>query len=140
MLQHSFVLDALDSTAEDTFRHFEVLIDEHRELEQRGHQGIVISGGSGHQREGSQIKQSRLRQLVPTIGNFHTPLPLCEAFKMYNEKHRLVRSSSTATIHDLSKNHNLTFLSTFFGRRNVNTFRYPSVSVKSPEAHRSNFS
>lgn len=90
MLQHSFVLDALDSTAEDTFRHFEILIEEHRELEQRGHQGIVISG-SGHQRDGSQIKQSRLRQLVPTIGNFHTPLPLCEAFKMYNEKHRLVR-------------------------------------------------
>jgi IMP-specific 5'-nucleotidase len=90
MLQHSFVLDALDSTAEDTFRHFEILIEEHRELEQRGHQGIVIAGDSGHQRGGSQIKQSRLRQLVPTIGNFHTPLPLCEAFKMYNEKHRLV--------------------------------------------------
>lgn len=89
MLQHSFVLDALEVTADDTFRHFEMLIEEHRNFEEQGHQGLMLGG---HERHGSQIKQSRLRQLVPTIGSFHTALPLREAFHLYNEKHRLVCS------------------------------------------------
>mmetsp|Transcript_15734 Transcript_15734/g.43402 ORF Transcript_15734/g.43402 Transcript_15734/m.43402 type:complete len:515 (-) Transcript_15734:889-2433(-) len=72
MLQHSFVLDALGSTAHDTFLHFEMLIEEHRRMD-------------------SECGQSRLQQLVPTIGRFHTPLHLCEAFEIYNRKHRLTK-------------------------------------------------
>ena len=72
MLQHSFVLDALETTAADTFSHFEVLIEEHRQM------------------EGSS-QPSRLQQLVPTIGVFHTSLPLRAAFQIYNDKHRLTK-------------------------------------------------
>jgi hypothetical protein len=110
MLQHSFVLDALETTAADTFLHFEVLIEEHRRLDQQqsessNHQ--QHTGGSnrnlanifGHHRSLSNLnsqqqQQSRLRQLVPSIGSFHTALPLREAFEIYNEKHRLVRMHS----------------------------------------------
>jgi IMP and pyridine-specific 5'-nucleotidase len=75
MLQHSFVLDALETTGADTFSHFEVLIDEHRQLEAC-----------------AEPKQpSRLKQLVPTIGVFHTSLPLRKAFEVYNEKHCLTK-------------------------------------------------
>jgi IMP and pyridine-specific 5'-nucleotidase len=75
MLQHSFVLDALETTGADTFSHFEVLIDEHRQLEYC-----------------PEPKQpSRLKQLVPTIGVFHTSLPLRKAFEEYNEKHCLTK-------------------------------------------------
>eukprot|EP00934_Nitzschia_sp_Nitz4_P009053 Nitzschia sp. Nitz4//scaffold171_size48012//41509//43076//NITZ4_007133-RA/size48012-augustus-gene-0.29-mRNA-1//-1//CDS//3329538725//9043//frame0 len=74
MLSHSFVLDALEATAPDTFSHFEVLIEEHRKLEL----------------EGSDFP-SRLKLLVPTVGTFHTHLPLRKAFQMYNEKHFLTR-------------------------------------------------
>jgi len=58
----------------DTFSHFEVLIEEHRTFEQEGN-----------------TQPSRLRQLVPTIGLFHTHLPLRAAFEIYNEKHRLTK-------------------------------------------------
>lgn len=74
MLSHSFVLDCLEETGPDTFTHFEVLIDEHRRLEQEG---------CG--------QPSRLKQLVPTVGTFHTRLPLRQAFHAYNEKHRLTK-------------------------------------------------
>ena len=74
MLMHSFVLDALDTTGADTFSHFEVLIDEHRRMEA----------------EGSE-RPSRLKQLVPTVGSFHTHLPLRRAFLAYNEKHRITK-------------------------------------------------
>lgn len=74
MLLHSFVLDALETTGADTFSHFEVLIEEHRTMEAEGN-----------------LQPSRLRQLVPTIGVFHTPLPLRAAFEIYNEKHRLTK-------------------------------------------------
>ncbi|GMI02876.1 hypothetical protein TrVE_jg4770 [Triparma verrucosa] len=69
MLQHSFVLDCLAQTAPTTFQHFEELIDEHRML------------------EGDDTKISKLQILVPTIGTFHTPLPLCAAFLIYDEKY-----------------------------------------------------
>ena len=72
MLQHSFVLDALEDTGADTFTHFEVLIEEHRQME-------------------DCPQPSRLQQLVPTIHTFHTPLPLRKAFEVYNEKHRLTK-------------------------------------------------
>ena len=74
MLSHSFVLDCLEDTGPDTFSHFEVLIDEHRRIES----------------EGQQLP-SRLKQLVPTVGAFHTRLPLRRAFEVYNEKHHLTK-------------------------------------------------
>lgn len=74
MLTHSFVLDALETSGGDTFSHFEMLIEEHRRLEA----------------EGSK-RPSRLKQLVPTVGTFHTRLPLRLAFEAYNEKHCLTK-------------------------------------------------
>lgn len=74
MLTHSFVLDALETSGGDTFSHFEVLVDEHRRLEAEG-----------------KHRPSRLKQLVPTVGTFHTRLPLRQAFEIYNEKHKLTK-------------------------------------------------
>ncbi|CAJ1943018.1 unnamed protein product [Cylindrotheca closterium] len=74
MLMHSFVLDALETSGGDTFSHFELLIDEHRRLE---------AEGNG--------RPSRLKQLVPTVGTFHTRLPLRQAFEVYNEKYKLTK-------------------------------------------------
>lgn len=74
MLMHSFVLDALEDTGADTFSHFEALIDEHRRFELEG-----------------TVRPSRLKLLVPTVGAFHTRLPLRQAFEVYNEKHRLTK-------------------------------------------------
>lgn len=74
MLSHSFVLDCLEDTGPDTFSHFEVLIDEHRRLEMEG-----------------SLRPSRLKQLVPTVGTFHTRLPLRQAFQVYNDKHFLTK-------------------------------------------------
>ncbi|KAG7346596.1 IMP-specific 5'-nucleotidase [Nitzschia inconspicua] len=72
MLMHSFVLDCLETTGGDTFSHFETLIEEHRTLEMEG-----------------STRPSRLKQLVPTVGTFHTRLPLRQAFELYNQKHHL---------------------------------------------------
>lgn len=74
MLSHSFVLDCLEDTGPDTFSHFEVLIEEHRRLEKEG-----------------SSRPSRLKQLVPTVGTFHTRLPLRQAFIAYNDKHFLTK-------------------------------------------------
>ena len=74
MLMHSFVLDALETTGADTFSHFEMLIDEHRQMDRDGTGGL-----------------SRLKQLVPTVGMFHTKLPLRQAFEWYNAKHCLTK-------------------------------------------------
>jgi IMP and pyridine-specific 5'-nucleotidase len=71
MLMHSFVLDALETTGADTFTHFEMLIDEHR--------------------QSPESTPSRLKQLVPTVGQFHTHLPLRKAFEYYNQKHHLTK-------------------------------------------------
>jgi len=73
MLNHSFVLDALEHTAEDTFHHFEELIDEHRS------------------RSSPDDPPSRLKQLVPTVNTFHTRLPLRKAFIAYNKKYALTK-------------------------------------------------
>ena len=72
MLNHSFVLDALEATAEDTFHHFEELIDEHRS-------------------RSPDDPPSRLKQLVPTVNIFHTRLPLRKAFVAYNKKYALTK-------------------------------------------------
>jgi len=77
MLTHSFVLDALETTAADTFSHFEMLIDEHRT--------------SMEQSDSPNCAVSRLKQVVPTVGNFHTRLPLREAFEAYNDKYALTK-------------------------------------------------
>lgn len=69
---HSFVLDALDTTGADTFSHFEMLIEEHRALT-----------------ASDSPQPSRLKQLVPTVGMFHTRLPLRRAFVAYNKKYAL---------------------------------------------------
>jgi IMP-specific 5'-nucleotidase len=82
MLQHSFVLDALETTGADTFSHFEMLIEEHRELTAQQQNANDLD---------SLFPTSRLKQLVPTIGVFHTPLPLRAAFEVYNDKHRLTK-------------------------------------------------
>ena len=74
MLSHSFVLDCLKDTGPDTFSHFEVLIDEHRRLEMEG-----------------SSRPSRLKQLVPTVGTFHTRLPLRQSFELYDAKHSLTK-------------------------------------------------
>lgn len=85
MLSHSFVLDCLETTGPDTFAHFEVLIDEHRRLVQ-----AQVDGNNGNNNNGQQ-RPSRLKQLVPTVGTFHTRLPLRKAFELYNAKHRLTK-------------------------------------------------
>uniref|UniRef100_A0A7S1FSJ5 IMP-specific 5'-nucleotidase 1 n=1 Tax=Corethron hystrix TaxID=216773 RepID=A0A7S1FSJ5_9STRA len=80
MLQHSFVLDALESTGADTFSHFEQLIDEHREY--------TMNNESSQDGTNTQ-KVSRLIQLVPTTGVFFTRLPLRRAFLAYDRKYRV---------------------------------------------------
>lgn len=136
MLQHSFVLDALETTAADTFLHFEVLIEEHRRLEDPSTLQEASTAATGHRRSLSllnlhsspQHQQSRLRQLVPTIGSFHTSLPLREAFEIYNEKHRLVRSCvcSYPLLFSLRCN-TLILAFRFCDRQSGNTFNHPSM-------------
>ena len=64
MLAHSFVLDAA-GTYLDTMSAFEELVEEHR----------------------LDPDRSRLRSYVPTVGKFHTGLPMREAFRIYDEKY-----------------------------------------------------
>ncbi len=78
MLNHSFVLDALDTTAADTFSHFEMLIEEHRKVETLA-------------KLNPNTSPSRLKQLVPSVGTFHTYLPLRKAFIAYNKKYSITK-------------------------------------------------
>lgn len=64
LLRHSFVLDAAGTYA-DTFSYFEDLVEEHIRNPTR----------------------SQLRQYVPSIGVFHTTLPMRQAYKMYDDKY-----------------------------------------------------
>lgn len=66
MLMHSFVLDAKESY-HGTMRFFEELIDEHRR----------------------NPEKSRLSQFVPSVGVFHTHLPLHHAFRIYDNKYSI---------------------------------------------------
>lgn len=66
-----------------------------RDVERLVDQSIEIT--KNNEKYGTQI-QLRLRKLVPTIGEFHTPLPLVEAFEIEDErrgisKRRLVSPS-----------------------------------------------
>ena len=98
MLMHSFVLDALDTTGADTFSHFEMLIDEHIAMSSQQQYstetGAAAAAGSdsGNIIGGGHLPPpSRLRRLVPTIGTFHTRLPLRRAFEAYNEKYGVTK-------------------------------------------------
>jgi len=69
LLKHSFVLDALAESAENTWAHVEELIEEHRR----------------------DAESSRLREAVPSVGSFFTALPLARAWKRYDETYRISR-------------------------------------------------
>jgi len=90
MLMHSFVLDALASTGGDTFSHFEELVNEHREISMAAAsaKGENNNNNNNHQLL-TEPKQSRLKKLVPTVGIFHTALPLRRAYEAYNAKYKL---------------------------------------------------
>jgi len=66
MLLHSFALADSQSYL-GTMQYFEDLVDEHRE----------------------NPDCSRLKQLVPSVGLFHTPLSLVEAFRLYDRKYSI---------------------------------------------------
>jgi hypothetical protein len=70
MLNHSFVLDARESY-EGTMRYFEQLIDEHRRAYENNE------------------TRSRLKEYVPTVGKFITPLPMSKAFALYDSKYSI---------------------------------------------------
>ncbi|KAL3779345.1 hypothetical protein HJC23_007475 [Cyclotella cryptica] len=90
MLMHSFVLDALDTTAADTFSHFEMLIDEHRLMTDKL-QSEMNSNSALHVSSSNLFVQSRLKQLVPSVGTFYTRLPLRKAFEAYNAKYGVTK-------------------------------------------------
>ena len=64
LLRHSFVLDAAGTYA-DTFSYFEQLVEEHIRNPAR----------------------SQLRQYVPSVGVFHTNLPMRQAYQVYDDKY-----------------------------------------------------
>jgi IMP and pyridine-specific 5'-nucleotidase len=68
LLYHSFVLDSMSSTAEATWAHCEQLIDEHR------------AAAGAH---------TTLSEAAPGIAAFFTPLPLRDAWLMYDAKYRV---------------------------------------------------
>mmetsp|Transcript_70834 Transcript_70834/g.198519 ORF Transcript_70834/g.198519 Transcript_70834/m.198519 type:complete len:163 (-) Transcript_70834:884-1372(-) len=65
-LRHSFILN-MPTNYGATFRSFEALVEECR----------------------STPAQSKLKQLVPSVGSFHTPLPLEAAFALYDQKYHI---------------------------------------------------
>ena len=70
MLNHSFVLDAKD-TYIGTMKYFEVLVDEHR--------SAFLN----------KENRSRLKEYVPSVGRFHTHLPISQAFTLYDLKYSI---------------------------------------------------
>ncbi|KAL1496099.1 hypothetical protein AB1Y20_014724 [Prymnesium parvum] len=78
LLGHSFVLDAMQTTAADTWAHVEELIEEHRQRE-----------GATHAADRPLL--SRLSQAVPSVSSFLTPLPLRAAWMAYDAKYRVSR-------------------------------------------------
>ncbi|KAL3769433.1 hypothetical protein ACHAWU_008842 [Discostella pseudostelligera] len=99
MLMHSFVLDALDTTGADTFSHFEVLIDEHIAMSSQHYRLLDTNSATSGSDDGIVCgghstlipTPSRLRRLVPSIGTFHTRLPLRKAFEAYNAKYGVTK-------------------------------------------------
>lgn len=68
MLSHSFVLDAKE-TYVGTMSYIEGLISEHS----------------------ANPSRSRLRDFVPSVGAFHTQLPLASAFRIYDNKYAITK-------------------------------------------------
>jgi len=66
MMHHSFVL-GMPGTYAGTWQTFEDMVEEHRA---RSHTG-----------------KSRLQQMVPSVGTFHTPLPVTRAWRDYDSKY-----------------------------------------------------
>ena len=67
MLFHSFVLGNTLESYLDTCSYFEELVEEHRK----------------------SPTASRLRMFVPTVGVFHTKLPMRQAFELYDRKYAI---------------------------------------------------
>lgn len=87
MLYHSFVLDEKE-TYFGTMIYFENLIEEHRQFCANSNVNSRSEANKGlFLQSRLQNDISRLKQYVPTIGNFFTPLPLSAAFKIYDEKY-----------------------------------------------------
>eukprot|EP01038_Epipyxis_sp_PR26KG_P012414 gene12414-16647_t len=79
MLMHSFVLGATESYV-GTMEYFEQLIEEHR----------------------NDPTRSRLKQYVPSVGVFHTPLHLSEAFQIYDQKYSIsLRCHVSPSFHEI---------------------------------------
>lgn len=74
LLKPGFTLDAMEATAANTWRHVEELIEEHRAIEE--------TRGGG---------RSRLGENVPTVGTFHTSLPLAAAWATFDARYRVSR-------------------------------------------------
>ena len=70
MLNHSFVLDSKDSYV-GTMKYFEALVEEHRAAYK------------------NKDLRSRLKEYVPSVGRFITPLPLSQAFTLYDSKYSI---------------------------------------------------
>lgn len=67
MLHHSFVLGNSKESYLDTLSYFEELVEEYR--------------------LGNNPETSRLKRYVPTVGLFHTALPMRAAFELYDRKY-----------------------------------------------------
>ena len=76
LLNHSFVLDSMSVTTDATWRHIEELVEEHRSV-------AALSDA------GKQTRASRLSESVPTVSRFFTPLPLREAWAVYDAKYKV---------------------------------------------------
>jgi IMP and pyridine-specific 5'-nucleotidase len=94
MLTHSFVLDLLAATAPATFAHFEELVDEHRAYANRGPSrsaSLTNLASAAEAPAPAGARRSRLEQIVPSVGTFHTPLPLRRAFLHYDGRYRVTK-------------------------------------------------
>jgi len=106
LLRHSFVLDCMAETLPKSWAYIEELINEHMECTKKGH---------GH--------KSRLKQLVPTIGTFHTPLMLQAAFEEYDAKYKIsTRKFIQPSFNDIRHTMNLAQVNALKGQLKLVTF------------------
>jgi IMP and pyridine-specific 5'-nucleotidase len=98
LLKPGFTLDAMEATADNSWRHVEELIEEHRALDARGG------------------RASRLRENVPTVGTFHTALPLVAAWRAFDARFRLsARRFVAPTFNEIREILNLAQVKAFAG-------------------------
>lgn len=103
MLSHSFVLNAT-MTYFDTMTYFEDLIEEYRLSCSTDPLGTrsVFSHSRCHKDHTHDILhmitiddiyhyRARLKQYVPSVSVFHTPLPLRQAFEKYDAKYNITK-------------------------------------------------